>query len=64
MEDGRTRLLDEKVPTLARNDSDPVARLERWAKEYENGVLDPPPDAMKIHNCRRTVLREAPARSE
>lgn len=41
MEDDKTRLPAEKVPTLALNDPEPAARLERWAKEYENGVLDP-----------------------
>lgn len=35
MEDDKTRLLAEKVPTLALNDPDPAPRLENWAKEYE-----------------------------
>lgn len=64
MEDGKTRLPAEKVPTLALNDPEPAARLERWAREYENGVLDPASRRDEDHNCRRTVLQEAPARSQ
>lgn len=65
MEDDKTRLPAEKVPTLALNDPEPAPRgLSAGSKNTKMVSSTQPPDAMKIHNCRRTVLQEAPARSQ